>query len=438
MDFKLVRKHWDRLGERDALWAVLSVPAKKNGAWSQEEFFETGRREIDAVLAVAAQRGFDFPKRRALDFGCGVGRLTQALATRFEECDGVDVAPSMVRQATRLNRHANRCRYHLNQEPDLRLFPDGAFDFIYSVLVLQHMEPRFSKRYIREFLRVAGPGALVVFQLPSHRAVAEPAIGAPRSVGTRPLPVASRRAEIALGASEGVLTARSSAVLAATVTNHGDDTWPCLADAAGRYQVTLGSRWLQPDGRTLIEYGQRCPLPFDLRPGESVGLFLGVDAPATNGTYHLELDVVQEHVAWFGEHGPSACRAAFEIVGGAEPAAPLPSAPEAPLPSKTARLRESLPHVYDALVRAGVRDGVRSLRAAWREGGFEIRARTARLRAEIGARVAEPIMEMHCVVRSEVIELLDASGGEVLLVETDTLPGGFQSCRYWVRRPAQG
>ena len=44
-----------------------------------------------------------------LDIGCGVGRLTQALSSRFDECWGVDIAPSMIESANKLNRCPDRC-----------------------------------------------------------------------------------------------------------------------------------------------------------------------------------------------------------------------------------------------------------------------------------------------------------------------------------------
>ena len=48
-------------------------------------------------LGVTVSRG------RALDFGCGAGRLTRALAARFESVVGVDVADAMLDKARALN-----------------------------------------------------------------------------------------------------------------------------------------------------------------------------------------------------------------------------------------------------------------------------------------------------------------------------------------------
>jgi ubiquinone/menaquinone biosynthesis C-methylase UbiE len=116
-------------------------------------------------------------RRRALDFGCGVGRLTQALARHFERVDGVDISASMIQQANAYNQHGSRCQYVVNQRSDLRIFPDQHFDFIYSSITLQHMPPRYSRRYIAEFMRVLAPGGAVLFQLPSETRIPGSAIG---------------------------------------------------------------------------------------------------------------------------------------------------------------------------------------------------------------------------------------------------------------------
>jgi ubiquinone/menaquinone biosynthesis C-methylase UbiE len=108
-------------------------------------------------------------KKTALDFGCGVGRVTQALATHFEHVRGVDISPAMIQHARNYNRRGDRCEYMLNETSDLRGFPGDTFDFIYSSITLQHMPARFARRYIAEFLRVLHPAGLLVFQLPSRR-----------------------------------------------------------------------------------------------------------------------------------------------------------------------------------------------------------------------------------------------------------------------------
>jgi SAM-dependent methyltransferase len=169
MALKHVQQTYDALGADDPLYAVLSFPGKQGNRWDPEVFFNRGEKEIDAVLADLEARGVVVARRRALDFGCGVGRLTQALARHFEHVDGVDISRTMVEAANGYNRHGDRCNYHVNTVPDLSLFDNGAFDFVYSNITLQHIPPEASEGYIQEFFRVLAPGGIALFQVPSGR-----------------------------------------------------------------------------------------------------------------------------------------------------------------------------------------------------------------------------------------------------------------------------
>ena len=166
MHLSTLKKHWTEFGKQDPLWAILTNEGKKGGKWDVGEFFALGRRDVDAWFAAALAQKPDIGRAAALDFGCGVGRLTQALAEHFESVVGVDIAPTMISEATKYNRFGDRCRYFVNDRPDLLQFSDGAFDFIFTLIVLQHMAPHYAKGYLKEFLRVLKPGGVVLFQLP--------------------------------------------------------------------------------------------------------------------------------------------------------------------------------------------------------------------------------------------------------------------------------
>jgi SAM-dependent methyltransferase len=169
MALKHVQRTYDALGAEDPLYAVLSFPGKQGNRWDPDAFFQRGEKEIRLVLADLDERGVDLQRQRALDFGCGVGRLTQALANHFEQVDGVDISHSMVEAANGYNRHGERCAYHVNTAPDLSLFPDARFDFIYSNITLQHIPPEASEAYIHDFFRVLKSGGIALFQVPSGR-----------------------------------------------------------------------------------------------------------------------------------------------------------------------------------------------------------------------------------------------------------------------------
>jgi SAM-dependent methyltransferase len=159
---------WTRLGREDPLWAVYVAPGTKGGKWDVDEFFALGRREVDGVFAEFDRLGLKPGRRRALDFGCGVGRLSQALAAHTDEVIGVDISPPMLEKARELDRSGGRCRFLLNEATDLALVDSGSVDVVYSSLVLQHMPPELARGYLREFVRVLAPGGVAAFQVASR------------------------------------------------------------------------------------------------------------------------------------------------------------------------------------------------------------------------------------------------------------------------------
>ena len=168
MEFKGLKATWNAWGRRDPFYAILTFPDKRNNKWEIDEFFRTGVEEIDEVIWYLKSLDVPLRKHSALDFGCGAGRLTQALCNHFVSVTGVDVARSMIELANTYNKQPQRCRYMLNEQESLSEIADESFDFIYCCRVLQHMEPRYRDGYIREFLRVLSPAGILVFQQPEE------------------------------------------------------------------------------------------------------------------------------------------------------------------------------------------------------------------------------------------------------------------------------
>jgi 2-polyprenyl-3-methyl-5-hydroxy-6-metoxy-1,4-benzoquinol methylase len=98
------RSFWDRHARRDPLWAILSEARNRDGQWEAAAFFDSGVDEIRSLFFELGSLGIDCGRHAALDFGCGVGRLTQALASHFERVVGVDISVSMQELATSSQR----------------------------------------------------------------------------------------------------------------------------------------------------------------------------------------------------------------------------------------------------------------------------------------------------------------------------------------------
>jgi len=161
------KKHWEALARMDPCWAIFADPRKKFRGWDLDEFFLTGAQEISRLMEVALQLGYPRTNNLALDFGCGVGRLTGALSKHFEKCVGVDISEEMIRRATELNRDLRNCEFILNVSGALEQFSQNSFDLIYTSVVLQHIPTKAGiMRYVADFIRTLKPGGLLVMQLP--------------------------------------------------------------------------------------------------------------------------------------------------------------------------------------------------------------------------------------------------------------------------------
>ncbi|HWN10807.1 MAG TPA: hypothetical protein VNO50_16325 [Pyrinomonadaceae bacterium] len=82
-----------------------------------------------------------------------------------------------------------------------------------------------------------------------------------------------------------------------------------------KFYLAAGNRWLQADDETLItDMDGRYGLNKDLKPGEETEVPLVVTAPKEPGEYLLEVDAVQEQVAWFRDKGSPTARTKITVV----------------------------------------------------------------------------------------------------------------------------
>lgn len=162
---------WETIGRTQPYFGVLTDPRFRTEAMdarARADFFLSGRHEIDHQLASQRARFGPFEPRSALDFGCGVGRLTRGLGAVTGNAVGVDVAASMLDEARK------------DAPPTVRFsqdLPDGLYDWIVSIIVFQHIPPDRGYDLLRRLLARAAPGAgltlqLTVYRDPRHRDIA--------------------------------------------------------------------------------------------------------------------------------------------------------------------------------------------------------------------------------------------------------------------------
>ncbi len=145
---------WRELGAKQPYWGVLSRPDFRTEAITSDglrEFYESGRADIDAVVDHLARTTGAGPSGRALDFGCGVGRLAEAMDAHASHVTGYDISPGMLELA---RKRDSKVTY-------LAEIPDGPFDWINSYIVFQHIEPSRGLEILEDLLsRLAMSGAI--------------------------------------------------------------------------------------------------------------------------------------------------------------------------------------------------------------------------------------------------------------------------------------
>ncbi|GAA4005831.1 class I SAM-dependent methyltransferase [Sphingomonas humi] len=153
-------RDWSKWGRSDPYFAVLAHPqfGRETIAEHRDAFFQTGEHYVASVLAGLEASSGAFPRRRALDHGCGTGRLTIPLSRAFEQVVALDVAPEMLAEAERNARGANRDNIHFHQADDRLSGVAGSFDFVLSHLVLQHVPVERGLLIFERLIELVAPG----------------------------------------------------------------------------------------------------------------------------------------------------------------------------------------------------------------------------------------------------------------------------------------
>lgn len=160
---------WKRYGAVDPYFGVYSDERFRREALSDRhvtEFFESGTRDVDTLFDVIdahVRKGFH--PRRALDYGCGVGRMAVPLAARCGQVVAADVSEGM------LDELRANCEKRGVRNIDAVLADDeltrvaGTFDLVHSYIVLQHIEPERGQRILARLVERLEPGGVAMLHV---------------------------------------------------------------------------------------------------------------------------------------------------------------------------------------------------------------------------------------------------------------------------------
>ena len=204
---------WEAWGRQDPYFGVITNPIfrrRELTSEAREIFFQTGQMHVVHLLETCRSRLLPgFSPYRCLDFGCGVGRVLIPLAAHTHEAVGMDVSPSMLAEARQnaQDRGVLNCQWVEGGDPSV--FPEGHFQLVHSVIVLQHIEVERGIDVFRQLLRCIAPGGIGALQLTYGKAYHPDTLGVPPAAPpVAPAPAAGRGL---LRAARDVMPSRSAA-----------------------------------------------------------------------------------------------------------------------------------------------------------------------------------------------------------------------------------
>jgi SAM-dependent methyltransferase len=155
-----MKRFWDERADEDAFYFVDNT--LEYGAADEERFWAEGPRALDEILGAL---GVTIePGSRVVEIGCGVGRMTRAMAEAGATVRAVDVSERMLELARRHNDGLAGVEWVLGDGSSLGSIGDGDADACFSHVVFQHIpDPRITLGYVREMGRVLRPGGWAAF-----------------------------------------------------------------------------------------------------------------------------------------------------------------------------------------------------------------------------------------------------------------------------------
>lgn len=155
-----------------AFWSHPDPVVRRDGLVGPHWEDEAVQRDADCLFGAGLPTAASKAKR-ALEIGCGGGRLLVEASRRFGSVVGLDLSQPMLQDCWgRIDRAGQQnCWALMVRPPDWRFpLPDDCLDVVYSFLVFQHLQDRATiLQYLGESFRVLRAGGSIRIQ--SHRGV---------------------------------------------------------------------------------------------------------------------------------------------------------------------------------------------------------------------------------------------------------------------------
>ena len=158
---RTIKEFWDQAAEENPHWYISSY-GQYGSDRNLDDFWASGR----AIWSdIKRETGYaPNPRDTVIEIGCGIGRLTRAIAPEVGRVIALDISENMLSIA----REANLPNVDFIEASGFSLprIPDQSVEFALGYCVFQHLPSHAALgSYLAEMLRVTKPGGMIAFTL---------------------------------------------------------------------------------------------------------------------------------------------------------------------------------------------------------------------------------------------------------------------------------
>ncbi len=163
-----MQEFWDERARENAMFFIDS--RLDYSSTDAEQFWAGADADLDLLLDETG--GSIAAGDHVVEIGCGMGRMTRAIAARAARVTAVDVSAEMIEQAKKHNEQLENVTWLHGDGTSLAGIGDASADGAFSHVVFQHIpDPQITLGYIREIGRVLEPGGWAVFQISNEPSI---------------------------------------------------------------------------------------------------------------------------------------------------------------------------------------------------------------------------------------------------------------------------
>lgn len=174
--WRAVAASWESFGQSDPYWSVLTDDrwrmSKMTDVDKIEAFYATGQHDLERLGSWLRRAGLkEKTNGVCVEYGCGVGRVTEWLARRYRKVRAFDISKSHIDAAQRrfASKGVKNVEFvHVKGPADLDAL--GRCDMFFSTLVLQHNPPPIIRSILKVALRGLNRSGIAFFQVPTYMA----------------------------------------------------------------------------------------------------------------------------------------------------------------------------------------------------------------------------------------------------------------------------